>query len=150
LQLLFFFFTLGPGAIFRFFGRFFKNMSPYSLMGRGPYRGLTLAVHRRNSRCPHNHANPCLYVHKPKECLGKSRQTWDQCMYELLSPKKLSKKHCQIKLNVDHYIVFEDYTNFFAKNCRKSQKIVLITSTPGFVLSGSACASQFWYVYMSV
>jgi hypothetical protein len=28
-------------------------------------------------------------------------------------------------------LVFEKYANFFAENCRKSQKIVIITSTPG-------------------
>jgi hypothetical protein len=29
-------------------------------------------------------------------------------------------------------LVFEKNANFFAENCRKSQKIVIITSTPGF------------------
>jgi hypothetical protein len=28
-------------------------------------------------------------------------------------------------------LVFEKNANFFAENCRKSQKIVIITSTPG-------------------
>jgi hypothetical protein len=32
--------------------------------------------------------------------------------------------------NVDHNIGFEKNANFFAENCQKSQKIVIITSTP--------------------
>jgi hypothetical protein len=32
--------------------------------------------------------------------------------------------------NLDHNINFEKNTIFFDKNCRKSQKIVTITSTP--------------------
>jgi hypothetical protein len=30
-------------------------------------------------------------------------------------------------------LVFEKNANFFAENCKKSQKIVIITSTPGMV-----------------
>jgi hypothetical protein len=30
-------------------------------------------------------------------------------------------------------LVFEKNANFFAENCQKSQKIVIITSTPGHV-----------------
>jgi hypothetical protein len=32
---------------------------------------------------------------------------------------------------VYHDIVFERNANFFAENCQKSQKIVIITSVPG-------------------
>jgi hypothetical protein len=32
-------------------------------------------------------------------------------------------------------LVFEKNANFFAENCQKSQKIVIITSTPGGVRS---------------
>jgi hypothetical protein len=32
--------------------------------------------------------------------------------------------------NVDHNIGFEKNANFFVENCQKSQKIVIITSTP--------------------
>jgi hypothetical protein len=32
-------------------------------------------------------------------------------------------------------LVFEKNANFFAKNCRKSQKIVIITSTPGMAVA---------------
>jgi hypothetical protein len=31
-------------------------------------------------------------------------------------------------------LVFEKNANFFAENCQKSQKIVIITSTPGQVV----------------
>jgi hypothetical protein len=34
---------------------------------------------------------------------------------------------------VDHNIGFEKNANFFAENWRKSQKVVIITSTPGGV-----------------
>jgi hypothetical protein len=33
--------------------------------------------------------------------------------------------------NFDHNIFFEENANFFVENCQKSQKIVIITSTPG-------------------
>jgi hypothetical protein len=33
--------------------------------------------------------------------------------------------------NCDHNMVFEKNANFFAENWQKSQKIVIITSTPG-------------------
>jgi hypothetical protein len=33
--------------------------------------------------------------------------------------------------NFDHNIVFWENANFFAENWQKSQKIVIITSTPG-------------------
>jgi hypothetical protein len=33
--------------------------------------------------------------------------------------------------NFDHNIGLEKNANFFAENCRKSQKIVIIKSTPG-------------------
>jgi hypothetical protein len=36
--------------------------------------------------------------------------------------------------NFDHNIGFEKSANFYAENLRKSQKIVIITSTPGFAL----------------
>jgi hypothetical protein len=32
--------------------------------------------------------------------------------------------------NYDHNIVFLEKRHFFAENCQKSQKIVIITSTP--------------------
>jgi hypothetical protein len=35
--------------------------------------------------------------------------------------------------NIDHILVFEKNANFFAENCQKSQKIVIITSTPDYV-----------------
>jgi hypothetical protein len=43
-------------------------------------------------------------------------------------------------------LVFEKNANFFAKNCRKSQKIVIITSTPGIgkpVFKSRYCSSAF-------
>jgi hypothetical protein len=49
------------------------------------------------------------------------------------SPKKLAfltqnkAKLCKILIIT---LVFEKNANFFAENCRKSQKIVIITSTP--------------------
>jgi hypothetical protein len=38
---------------------------------------------------------------------------------------------------VDHNIGFEKNANFYAENCRKSQKIVIITSTPSRQFSSS-------------
>jgi hypothetical protein len=43
--------------------------------------------------------------------------------------------------NFDHNIVFEKNANIFAENCRKSQKIVITTSTPDLTqLSPNPCA----------
>jgi hypothetical protein len=39
-------------------------------------------------------------------------------------------KQSQILKKLIITLVFEKNANFFAKNCRKSQKIVIITSTP--------------------
>jgi hypothetical protein len=77
--------------------------------------------------------------------LGKNGAfSWDQC-YDLLNifaekiqQKKLAfltqnkAKLCKILIIT---LVFEKNANFFAVNCRKSQKIVIITSTPGFLFS---------------
>jgi hypothetical protein len=41
-------------------------------------------------------------------------------------------------------LVFEKNANFFAENCRKSQKIVIITSTPDFIGLVRALALYFW------
>jgi hypothetical protein len=52
-------------------------------------------------------------------------------------PKNLAKKFAfftqnkaKLYKNVIITLVFEKDANLFAKNCRKSQKIVIITSTP--------------------
>jgi hypothetical protein len=39
-------------------------------------------------------------------------------------------KLCKILITT---LVFEKNANFFAENCRKSRKIVIITSTPGVI-----------------
>jgi hypothetical protein len=53
--------------------------------------------------------------------------------------------------NVDHNIGFWlKNANFFAENCQKSQKIVIITSTPGF--EKGSCGSKLGWdmIYCSV
>jgi uncharacterized protein (DUF342 family) len=62
----------------------------------------------------------------------------DVMILKIFSPKKLAKKFAfltQIKAKLCKYLnitlVFEKNANFVAENCRKSQKIVNITSTPG-------------------
>jgi hypothetical protein len=66
-------------------------------------------------------------------------KAWDQC-YDLknIFAKKFGEKKAfltQNKANIcKNFIitlVFEENANFFAENCRKWQKIVIITSTPG-------------------
>jgi hypothetical protein len=58
---------------------------------------------------------------------------------EKFSKKKLAfltqnkAKLCKILIIT---LVFEKNANFFGENCRKSQKIVIITSTPGFGKQG--------------
>jgi hypothetical protein len=62
------------------------------------------------------------------------RNTWDRCNdffkkyagFFTQNKAKLCKK-------LIITLVFEKNSNFFAENCQKSQKIVTITSTPGYV-----------------
>jgi hypothetical protein len=58
-------------------------------------------------------------------------------IFKIFSPKNSAKKLAfliQIKAELCKILiitlVFEKNANFFAENCRKSQKIVIITSTP--------------------
>jgi hypothetical protein len=66
--------------------------------------------------------------------------SWDRCYnFKNILPKNSAKKLafftqnkaklCKILIIT---LVFEKNANFFAENCRKSQKIVIITSTPGW------------------
>jgi hypothetical protein len=56
---------------------------------------------------------------------------------KIVSPKNFAKKLAFFDSNkakfwkkIDHNIGFWEKRHFFAENCRKSQKIVMITSTP--------------------
>jgi hypothetical protein len=60
-------------------------------------------------------------------------------IFEIFSPKNSAKKSSGFAQNTasfcknfDHNIGFLRKTQFFAENCRKSPKIVIITSTPVF------------------
>jgi hypothetical protein len=62
----------------------------------------------------------------------------DVMIFLIFSPKIFSKKlefltqnKAKLCKNLIITLVFEKNANFFAKNCQKSQKIVIITSTPG-------------------
>jgi hypothetical protein len=57
---------------------------------------------------------------------------------KIFSPKNSAKKFAFLTRNKAKLckiliitLVFEKNANFFAENCQKSQKIVIITSTPG-------------------
>jgi hypothetical protein len=59
-------------------------------------------------------------------------------IFKIFSPKNSAKKLAFLTQNKAKLckiliitLVFEKNANFFAENCRKSQKIVIITSTPG-------------------
>jgi hypothetical protein len=59
-------------------------------------------------------------------------------IFYIYSPKNSAKKLAFLTQNKAKLckmliitLVFEKNANFFAKNCQKSQKIVIITSTPG-------------------
>jgi hypothetical protein len=62
----------------------------------------------------------------------------DVRIFEIFSPKKSAKKLAFFTQNkaklCKNFIItlfFDKNANFFAENCRKSQKIVIITSVPG-------------------
>jgi hypothetical protein len=47
--------------------------------------------------------------------------------------------------NFDHNIGFWEKRQFFAENCQKSQKIVIITSTPGVLATASIeCVRKYF------
>jgi hypothetical protein len=64
---------------------------------------------------------------------------WDRCYdFKNIFAESFSKKLAFLTRNKGKLckiliikLVFEKNANFFAENCRKSQKIVIITSTPG-------------------
>jgi hypothetical protein len=45
----------------------------------------------------------------------------------------LTQNKAKLFLKIDHNIGFWEKHQFFAENCRKSQKIVIITSTLGWL-----------------
>jgi hypothetical protein len=60
-------------------------------------------------------------------------------IFIIFSPKNSAKKLAFLTQNKARLckmliitLVFEKNANFFAENCQKSQKIVIITSTPGW------------------
>jgi hypothetical protein len=62
----------------------------------------------------------------------------DVMILKIFSPKNLAKKLTFLTQNKAKLwkiliitLIFEKNANFFAENCRKSQKIVIITSNPG-------------------
>jgi hypothetical protein len=65
------------------------------------------------------------------------------CCYDFknISAQKMAKKlafftqnKAKLCKNLILTLVFEKNANIFAENCRKSQKIVIITSTPGNII----------------
>jgi hypothetical protein len=70
-------------------------------------------------------------------------------IFKIFSPKNFAKKSAfltQKKLNFEKKLiitlVFKKNANFFAENWEKSQKIVIITSTPGHPDCRSICAGN--------
>jgi hypothetical protein len=69
--------------------------------------------------------------------LEAGRPGTDVMIFEMFSPKKIAKKLAFLTRNkaklckiFAHTIGFSENANFFAENWQKSQKIVIITSTP--------------------
>jgi phosphoribosylformylglycinamidine (FGAM) synthase-like amidotransferase family enzyme len=50
----------------------------------------------------------------------------------------LTQNKAKLFKNLITALVYEKNANFFAENCRKSQKIVIITSTPGKMLKADS------------
>jgi hypothetical protein len=69
-------------------------------------------------------------------------------IFKIISPKNSAEKLAFLTQNKAKLckkliatLVFEKNANIFAKNCRKSQKIVIITSTPGWLISTTLCGT---------
>jgi hypothetical protein len=68
----------------------------------------------------------------------------DVMIFKIFSPKNSAKKSAFLTQNKAKLyknfiitLVFEKNANFFAENLQKSQKIVIITSTPGLAQTNS-------------
>jgi hypothetical protein len=76
--------------------------------------------------------------------MAKFRVFWDRCYdFKNIFAKKLAKKlaffaqtNASFCKNLIITLVFEENANIFAENGQKSQKIVIITSTPGHTALG--------------
>jgi hypothetical protein len=71
-------------------------------------------------------------------------------IFKIFSPKNSAKKmafltqnKAELCKNLIITLVFDKNANFFAENCRKSQKIVIITSVPGRYLVHTASKNSF-------
>jgi hypothetical protein len=70
----------------------------------------------------------------------------DVMIFKIFLPNFLAKKLAFLTQNKANLykmfiitVVFEKNANFFAENCQKSPKIVIITSTPGHTVSDLFC-----------
>jgi hypothetical protein len=78
-------------------------------------------------------------------------------IFKIFSPKKIAKNVAfltQSKAKLCKYLiitlVFEKSANFFAENWQKSQKIVIITSTPdGFVMKSPKMLPNLLHLRMT-
>jgi hypothetical protein len=80
----------------------------------------------------------------------------DVMILKIFSPKISAKKLAFLTRNKAKIceifiitLVFEKNANFFAENCQKSQKIVIITSTPGLQRFVFLPYTDFWDVSIS-
>jgi hypothetical protein len=80
----------------------------------------------------------CISSKKVKLPVKKGCPGTDVMIFKIFSPKNSKKKMAFLTQNKAKLckmliitLVFEKNANYFAENCQKSQKIVIITSTPG-------------------
>jgi hypothetical protein len=75
-----------------------------------------------------------------RQQMAKFRPIWDRCYdFENIFAKKLAfltQNKAKLCKNLIIAVVFENNANIFAEKCRKSPKIVIITSAPGHTDSG--------------
>jgi hypothetical protein len=78
--------------------------------------------------------------------LGVSLPGTDVMIFKIFSPKNFANKlafltqnKAKLCKNLIITLVFEKNANFFAENCQKSQKIAIITLTPGLGCTGYFC-----------
>jgi hypothetical protein len=105
---------------------FCPNQTTAITMGKGPKMWATSV--QKNPPKVNNHPMG-----------GKiAKSGTDIMIFKIFSPKNSAKKLAFLTQNkailfkiVIITLFFEKNANFFAENCQKSQKIVIITSTPG-------------------
>jgi hypothetical protein len=126
---------IGPKSELLFLSDAFHDQK--SVARRGPFDKKTVSIFV-SIRAVKSRIGYAIELRYEKCHTGKSKLTWDRCYdFKMIFANFLAKKLAFLTQSIGKLCkiliitsVFDKNANFFAENCRKSQKIVIITSTP--------------------